>query len=208
MSRTSNALSEALARRYRQLDGSRRRIEELFAKKEISRRAVEHMYEGLFLNVHRAFEAFMEDLFIGLLVDGAGLTSARRDIYARVTVKSNSVARELIVGRRGRYVDWLPYEKTLELAKLFFRGGRPFSDLPDNHIQQIAHSVVLRNAIAHTGRYSQDRFHKIIVNSVNLPLGHRSPAGYLRDVYAKNPLQTRYELITAQLLAAARILSR
>lgn len=166
------------------------------------------MYEGLFLNPHRALESFIEDLFLGLLVEGTGYESSRKDIHARLRVKSHALALELLLGPRGTYVDWLPYQRTLDLAKLYFRGGRPFADLPSQYQQQIGRSVALRNAIAHTGRFSQERFQKFVVQGARLPRGHRTPAGYLRDVYASNPIQTRYELFAAQLLSAARTLAK
>lgn len=208
MARRSDLLAEDLARRLKQINASRRRVEELFARGLLSRRATEHMYEGLFLNAHRAFEGFVEDLFVGLLVQGRGLHSIRPDVQPRVIVKSHNVARELIIGPRGKYVDWLPYERTMELAHLFFRGGRPFSSLSSASKSQVNASVILRNAIAHRSKHAQEKFEKSVVGGTCLAPGQRTPAGFLRDIYAYNPRQTRYELITAQLLSAARNLAR
>ena len=208
MSRPSSELAEVLGRRLRQLDVTRRRVEELLYRDLLSRRATEHMYEGLFLNAYRSFEGFIEDLFVGLLVEGAGHSSSRADIHPRLKVLSHRVAREVIVGPRGRYVDWLPYERTLELAHLYFRGGRPFTDSPQQLHQQLNRSVALRNAIAHRSRQSQDRFHRMVLPGIRLPPRQRTAAGYLRDIYARNPPQTRYEIMVAQLLSAARILAK
>ncbi len=207
MSRPSSELAEALGRRFRQLDVTRRRVEDLLYKSLLSRRATEHMYEGLFLNAYRSFEGFIEDLFVGLLVEGAGYSSGRADIHPRLKVLSHQVAREVIIGPRGRYVDWLPYERTLGLATRYFRGGRPFTDLPQQLHQQLNRTVDLRNAIAHRSRQSQDRFQRIL-RSIRLPPQQRTVAGYLRDIYAQNPPQTRYEIMVAQLLSAARILAK
>lgn len=208
MCRQSSELSDALGRRLKKLDATRRRVESLCVHGHLSRGALEHVYEGLFLNAHRAFEGFIEDLFIGLLVENGGCCSVRGDIQPRLSVRSHAVARDLVLGPRARYVDWLPYERTLELAELFFRGGRPFSGLSEEHRQQLKRCVVLRNAIAHTSRYSQDQFQKVVLQNARLPPGHRSPAAYLRDVFATGPNQTRYELLASQLLAAARDLAR
>jgi hypothetical protein len=52
----------------------------LVASKHLNQKVAEHMYEGLFLNGHAAFEGFLEELFIGLLVDGQGVSSGRSDI--------------------------------------------------------------------------------------------------------------------------------
>ena len=58
----------ALARRFTTLDQTRRKVEGLFAGGDLGIRATERMYEALYLNLYTAFEAFLEDLFVGLLV--------------------------------------------------------------------------------------------------------------------------------------------
>lgn len=206
MSRPSSVLAAALLRRLRTLEQSRKRVETLADQQLVSQRATDHMYEGLFLNAHRAFEGFLEDLFLGLLVEGRGLSSGKAK--PRLTVRSHVVARDVVVGRGAKYVDWLPYERTVELARLFFEGGRPFVDLSATAKAHLASTGVLRNAIAHRSRHSQERFRGALLANVALPPRQRTPAGYLRDVYAVGPRQTRYELIVAQLQQVANELTR
>lgn len=206
MSRPSSVLARSLRNRLTTLEMSRVRVEALAGERRFALRATEHMYEGLFLNAHRAFESFLEDLFLGLLVEGRGFSSCTAT--PRIAVKSHRVAREVVAGRRAKYMDWLPYDRTVELAKVFFRGGRPFSDLSTGLKKQIDSTVVLRNAIAHRSRHSQERFRREILTSVSLPPRQRTPAGYLRDVHAVSPSQTRYELMIAQLQQAANELTR
>ncbi len=206
MSRPSNVLARELRNRLTTLEKSRARVDVLASQRRLSQRATGHMYEGLFLNAHRAFESFLEELFLGLLVDGQGFSSP--GVTPLITVRSHRVARKIVAGRRAKYVDWLPYDRTVDLAKLFFRGGRPFSSLRDTLRDQIASTVVLRNAIAHRSRHSQDRFRAEFLDNVSLPPRQRTPAGYLRDVHAVSPSQTRYELMIAQLQQAANVLTQ
>lgn len=206
MSRPSKVLATSLYNRLATLEKSRVRVEALAKQGQFSQHATGHMYEGLFLNAHRAFEGFLEELFLGLLVDSQGVSSTA--VTPRITVRSHQVAREIVTGRRAKYVDWLPYDQTVELARLFFRGGRPFSTLRSGLRKQIKSTVVLRNAIAHRSRHSQDLFRRDVLGSVSLPPRQRTPAGYLRDVHAVNPPQTRYELMIAQLQQAANELTR
>lgn len=96
MPRSSTSLSRSLQKRFLALESSRKSIESLVAHGDLSERTAKHLYEGLFLNAHVAFEGFLEDLFIGLLVEGQGVTSSRSDIVARVTIRSHRVARDLV----------------------------------------------------------------------------------------------------------------
>ena len=91
---------------------------------------------------------------------------------------------------------------------LYFRGGHPFTDLPQNLEDQIDRSVLVRNAIAHKSRHSQEKFQKRVLHGTSLPPRQRTVAGFLRDIHAYNPIQTRCEVMIAQLLAAARKLAR
>lgn len=209
MSRASADLADALGKRLRTIDLTRSQIEQLSRAGALSRHAATRMYEGLYLSAHVAFEGFIEELFIGLMVTGGrGLKSARSDVAPRVDVKSHLIARELVVGPGRKYVDWLPYEKTVDLANLFFRGGRPFDDLDAVHKQALKKSHVIRNAIAHRSRHSLDQFERLLIGNTPLPSHERSPAGYLRGLYRTAPVQSRFESMVTQLLSAARVLAR
>jgi hypothetical protein len=130
------------------LDKTRQKITQLYNNKQISKTDLEHTYEGLFLNAHVAFEGFIEDLFIGLLVTGQGLQSSRQDIVPRITVRTHKIAREMILGSGRQYIDWFPYKRTSELAEIYFRGGRPFSELNPSQKDYLSRCHIIRNAIA------------------------------------------------------------
>ncbi len=209
--RPSRTLAEALARRYRALDLTRRNIERLFDNGHISLRAAEQMYEGLFLSAFTAFETFIEELFVGLLVTDAGLYCQAIDVVPRLTVRSHAVAREMVIGAGRNYVDWLPYERTEERAELFFRGGRPFTALRGTAMAAgrsvLQRGAVLRNAIAHKSRYSLTRFERDVIRGTPLTSVERKPAGFLRGIAAAVPAQTRYETYATAILTVARTIA-
>lgn len=208
MPKPSSTLADKLANRLRAVEYSRARIEALTARDLLPKRAALHMYEGLFLSSHVAFEAFLEELFFGLLVDGKGVVSARSEVGPRIIVRSFNTARELLFPSRRPFVDWIPYDNTLELASKYFRGGRPFSELSDSQKQHLKRCHAIRNVVAHESIDSKRKFEKRVLGATPLSPQERTPAGYLRGLYRTTPDQTRYENYMAQLLLIARDLAR
>lgn len=207
MPRPSATLADKLANRLRAVESSRTRIETLTARGLIPRRAVLHMYEGLFLSSHVAFEGFLEELFFGLLVDGKGVVSSRSDIGPRIVIRSFNTARELLFPSRRPFIDWIPYDNTLELAFKYFKGGRPFSELTDAQKQHLQKCHTIRNVVAHESIDSKRKFERRVLGSTPLPPHEKTPAGYLRGLYRTTPAQTRFENYMAQSLLIARILA-
>ena len=207
MSRPSSSIAEALSTRFRTLDATRRQIERLSPKQLISNRAAEQMYEALYISAFASLEIFLEELFIGLLVEDSGLRSSQTDVIPRVRIKSHRVAREIIIGASRDYTDWLPYNRTAARADLFFRGGRPFSLLSDGDRSQLKACAVVRNAIAHRSRFSLREFEKKVIGSTPLPPRERRPAGYLRGQGSAAPPRTRFESLLGTMLRVARTLA-
>lgn len=208
MPRPSHSLASAFGRRLRDLDRTRQSVDRAAAAGVLSSVEISQIYEGLFLAVSTSFETFLEDLFIGLLVQGIGLQSKRRDIHPRIVVRSHTIARELIIGIGSReYADWMPFSHTLRRAEIMFRGGRPFSLVTDGDKQLLSQCHVIRNAIAHKSRHSISKFENQVIGSLPLPARERTPGGYLRSIFRAYPPQTRYEVLSARLLLLARSLA-
>ena len=208
MSKPSSALAENLAKKFRAIENTRSRLETLTAQGLLPHRTATQMYEGMFLSAHVAFEGFLEELFVGLLLESLGVKSSRLDVVLRIVVRSYTIARDLLFTRQKQYIDWLPYDRTLELAEKYFRGGRPFSDLSDPERQHLLKCHTIRNVVAHNSRGSSSKFEKRVLGNTPLPAHERTPAGYLRGLYRVAPAQTRYENFVAQLLLIARKLAR
>ena len=204
MSKATDKLFGSLSSQFRALDYTRRRIDGLVVSGNLSRRAAEQMYESLFLSSFTAFEVFIDELFLTLLVKPSPNATGA---VPRVTVRSFSVGRELIMGAGRKYVDWLPYERTLERANLFFRGGRPFTSVALADRNLVNKAQIIRNAIAHRSRYSERRFEREIIGATALPPREYKPAAYLRGFVSGSPPLTRYENFAAGLLFVGKQLT-
>lgn len=194
MPRPTAQLHVAFASRLKGLERTRRRVEQLRAEGRLARRDLDLVYASLFLTATTAFEGLIEDLFIGLLA--GGLT--RRGCTRIVTTSSAKVAHQLVTQSR-RYVNWLPYQETVERARLFFSQGLPFTSLDSNEMASIEKMRIIRNAIAHDSRYALRQFERAILAAVPLRPAERSPAGFLRSSYSSNPPVTRYEILIGDL---------
>jgi hypothetical protein len=58
--------------------------------------------------------------------------------------------------------------------------------------------------IAHKSRHSVKQFETKVLSHIPLTPRNRSPGGFLRSQYASNPIQTRFEYFTTELLQAAK----
>lgn len=190
-------LSERLTKKYKALDLTRKRVDRLFVNNQIALRDKKQFYEGLYLKTHVLFETFLEELFYGLLVENSSVETPN-NIVTRVSIKSHVIARDLVQAGKD-YMDWIPYERTMDAAKLYFRNGDPFCGLNHNEREDIYKSHVMRNVIAHESRHSLRKFEQHLIGATALPTSERKPAGYLMGIYATNPNQTRYELYAAKL---------
>lgn len=196
MPRPTRVLAQEYRARLRKLNGARKRADTLLAKKLINRSDVELLYEAAYIASVTAFETLVEELFIGLLV--GGLISADRSLYPRVQFKSHRVAREVVQSGR-RYADWLPYDRTIDRAEVFFRGGRPFTRLDSDDKRLLESCLAIRHAIAHRSRYALGNFERKVLHGLTLAPRERTPAGLLRSQFSKSPQQSRYENLVTQL---------
>lgn len=198
-------LFETFASRIRKLDTTRRRVDELVSSHHLSRQVAEQVYESLFLSCFTSFEVFLETVFLNLLVRRSQ-HSTNLTVVPRLTVKSFAVARELVIGPGRKYVDWLPWDKTVERANLFFRSGRPFTTVPAARFELVNKAHTIRNAIAHRSRHSQDKFERHVIAATNLAPRERRPASHLRGLMVAGPPPiTRYESYATEIVGVAKL---
>ena len=208
MHRPSKSLFEDINNKFQILNKTRLRIEDLYKQGLLSKKIIEHIYESLFLNAHIHFCSFLEDLFVGLLVKNNGYVSGRKIIKPKVDIYSYKVAYQLILGDKKSYVDWLPYKNTSNLANIFFKSGKPFTQLVQNEKDLLSKCHTVRNAIAHKSQVSKKKFLESVVQHTPLLPTEKNPSSYLRGLFRRNPEQTRYELYTTNLLIIAKKLSQ
>lgn len=127
----------------RRLEATRKRVEKLFAGRQVRERDIEVLYEGLFLRAVSEFEAFLEARFFEVV--SGRMRGGRNRLAAKVETKAVSTIRAIILGGDD-YIKWLPYREALAHADRFLVGGRPFSLLDDGEKSQLAQVTLTRNA--------------------------------------------------------------
>ena len=182
----------------------RTKIENLFTNDILDENDVYVFYEGLFIGLFTDFEQFIEELFLGLLEGKITINGCTLKEIRKVKISPQSEINSVILGKQ-RYLDWLPYNKTIEREKIFFDEGIPFTQLNNDQKNNLRYYHTIRNAIAHKSPKSEADFKKIIQNLPLLP-SQRTPAGYLRS--KPRGRETQYEMASVQLIEIALNLCR
>jgi hypothetical protein len=165
---------------------------------------VEHIYGAIFIGAFTAFEAMIEDLFFKLLTSRV---KAPQSVRSKVIFRSGATARAVVFGDR-KYLDWVPYDRTVQRAENLFYGGRPFTRLDSNDISRIKTICIIRNAIAHKEGHARRQFERDVVSALTLAPRERTPTGFLRSLHSTAPNVTRYEQLVGDLTSIARTIAR
>ena len=201
MASRSSTPADEFARRLSSSERTRKEVEKLFLRDELTLRATEHVYGAIFLSTVTSFERLLEDLFLGLL---ANRLRPRSNIRPRITFRSALVARDVVSGGKP-YLSWFPYEWTEKRAQAFFTGGRPFTFLNAADKTFLHDLITIRNAVAHQSSHAMRKFEKRLISGTPLLPRERTPVGYLRSILRTGPVQTRYEQIAGE---CARVVYR
>jgi len=177
------------------------KAEALFTRHEFVRRDIELLYTGLFLEAVTSFESFLEALFVGLLCKS--FKHPCRTIRVKVEFRSWVVCHEVLRGRRP-YAEWMPYDNTLKRAEAYLAQGLPFTSLPKTSTDKLMKISLIRNAIAHKSRAADEKFEQHVISGATLLPQEKTPAGYLRSIFAAAPPQNRYQECIYDLAAIAR----
>jgi hypothetical protein len=177
-------------------------MEALYAQKKVKLVDVQSAYEALFLRAVTGFEAFLEARFISILT-GAKKYPANKKVAVRMTAPEKAAKAILFQGRP--YLDWIPFDRTLKLADIYFEGGRPFRALDTNDMDTIQKITKIRHAIAHQSEHARRKFLDEVVGATPLRPAEKKPAGFLR--YQVTPDQNKFEVFIIQLGRIAQELS-
>ncbi|MGV3483425.1 MAG: hypothetical protein ACO1RT_03285 [Planctomycetaceae bacterium] len=183
-------MSKDLVSRYQKslhlADLTRQRVEELFAKGKLRERDALLVYEGLFLRAVVGFEDLLEKIFFSILEGN----SPKRAWKCRLTGQKKAL-RESVLNSKP-YLDWLPYERTVDRANIYLVAGKPFTlveTADQNKIQQV---LYIRHAIAHQSDSALLKFRTKVIGSTPLPSKERYPATFLRGISTSST--RRYEV--------------
>lgn len=190
---------ETFSKAARRGERFRRQCESLIQSDQLGVSYADYIYEVIFLSIFVAFEEFLEGLFIELM---CGRHIPRNCTFKRrVEFVSPSVARENLYAGRS-YVDLLPFDNALRKAEIFFRGGRPFSELQAPEKRDLSFAYAIRNCVAHKSRASIKSFREQLGKRHALPPADQTPARYLRSGFSAR--QTRFEAEVGNLIFIAR----
>ena len=198
--KSSSDILETFQRKVKALEQIRKKQERLFSSGQIGRRDIEEVYAEIFLNAVASFEGLIEELFIGLLP--GKVTSMHQNVNVRIKIKSERLARDVVL--RGRkFFNWLPYENTKKIAKIFFTGGRPLILITDAGETHIDKCLTIRHAIAHKSRHAASKFKQEVLAGLSLMPRDKRPKSFLRAQFSANPPTIYYEQLVGELFKIA-----
>lgn len=183
---------------------------ELLGKSRDAQRARAYSLQGLYLVGVRSFETFLEDQVLSLA--SGKVTWASRNGHHGNRLRWEKRLREerlemvkSIILRGDDYVDFLPYERTIKLSELLFKGGRPFSELPADDRVSLVRCQRVRNYIAHESKFAYGRFMRSYQQVKPIRIQTPKPIHYLDDQIRAGVTMFEHDL--TQLLTISRFLS-
>jgi hypothetical protein len=188
-------------KRLTALERTRLKLESAEAASILSATDSGALYEAVFMRAFTSLESFFEELFFAVVLGNTQHPRGRA--LPRSTFKSHRVLREFVLGDRD-YVDWVPFGRVEQRARVFLRGGRPFTDLPPAQQQRVRQWHATRNAIAHPGTHARRQFERQVVAQLPLLARERTPAGFLRS--EAQPGRRRLEFILREMSQIARLI--
>lgn len=198
---TAAQLYGALERRVNGLRRIRETAEQALTSTVLHSREVNHLYESTFLNLVTTFEAFQEELFYSAILGRAEIANVRPVLSFRNRAEA---VRFVESAERTPFLAWSRIRDTIDRAKRFLVGGRPFSRFDRRDRDATVHRtvIVVRNAIAHRSGPAWEEFLRL--PTVGMPATLKKPATYLRQVVGAN---TQHENLCVEVLRFARVLS-
>lgn len=160
------------------------------------------LVELALLRAYRAWEAFLEESFLLFMVGGS---PGRRRAPKRLVVPASRVTARLLALQGRNYPEW-GEDKTLKLAKVFFRGGEPYEGALRTRANRLADIRSVRNEIAHGSPESRSRFLAVARKELKGVVPARlTPGGFLdTSMPSVSPPQAFLEGYLELLRAAAK----
>lgn len=194
---------DAFEHSMRQLMTTRGKVEHSYQAGSLNRGDVEVIYSGLLIQTVNRFETFLDSTFHAICLGRLNYASKRR-VAPRVMFRSPIVLREVVLGEGRDYVHWLPYGHTESRARVYLRGGRPFTEIQDHQRGHLKRVVQIRNAVAHSSAHSLRVFEDKVLSNATLLPHERRPNGYLRSLIGGLQGATQLEALVSQLRAISR----
>ena len=196
MPKHSQTLHREFSDKVQALNLTRRGFEDALIAQHITETDIIQGYAGLYLDLFTEFEGLIEKLFIGIL--SGSVTSNNPNVRRKLSIKPVSEIEQVLIGEKRSFLDWLPYDRTIDRANIYFYGGLPFSSLNGVEKGKIKTYHKIRNAIAHKSKKADNDFQNIIDGLTLLPI-EKTPQGYLRNIPNPATGMTQLEIIGNEL---------
>ncbi|ALA57735.1 hypothetical protein [Nitrospira moscoviensis] len=128
-----------------------------------------------FFKIHLAWEEFLEEAFITLLV---GAKKGTRGARSLLDVQTRRQAFEILKGERNSFVEWSVADAIRNRAKRFFCDGRPFEGPLTAGSVYIEQMRKIRNRIAHRSSHAEAQF-RILIRDLYGAYKPETPGGFL-----------------------------
>lgn len=115
--------------------------------------------EAIFFRAFRAYENFLEDVFVLYTLEKPTLRGTVSKSY--IQAENFNHARELLRSGK-RFLDWTNPETVIERAETFVKGGGTIKSVVASAKQDLLDMKAVRNHIAHNSEESRAPFEKLI----------------------------------------------
>ncbi|MDP2115979.1 MAG: hypothetical protein Q8J71_01085 [Brevundimonas sp.] len=133
--------------------------------------------EGIFLAAFRAYETFLEEIFV-LYVMGK---KSRSSVTAHAFLKPRSSAHAIQLMQSSMpYLEWNTPDKVIARAELYLRDGEPIKSALTRNRAALAETRWIRNRIAHGSGEAQTKYQNVVRTALRtMPLKVPLPGEFL-----------------------------
>ncbi len=157
----------------------------------INKQQLHLLTESSFFSAFRAFENFVEDVFILCLLEKPSIANKRPKSYLKP--KDFRHARELLKSSQ-KYLDWTSPQTLIERSERYLADGEPFKTVIASNQKDIQNMKRIRNHIAHNSDESSQDYRKVVrdINSGTLPLTIPPPGELLLQIAPRTQPSQHY----------------
>ncbi|WP_141246835.1 hypothetical protein [Kocuria sp. WN036] len=173
-------------------------------QKNVSTETLNNVVELATLRAFSSLETFLQELFYLCMRNDPSVAGTGSIIPVSTQEEINLLVLTSGGKQRVKYLSWLPFDQTLDLADTYLNEGHPFSRLQyrKTETDELKELTVVRNAIAHPSDHARQEFEKL-ANKKSYPSGRASD--YLLSTRSGAQevllLMTRAELVAKGLAA-------
>lgn len=147
------------------------------------------LYEATFLRIFRAYENFLESVFLSYLVGEESIQGSVIKTY--VTPNNLSHARDIITSSQN-FLDWTQPPTIIRRSEIYLENGGPIKLAVTGYQSNLKHAKKLRNHIAHNSKESEREYISVVQHFLlTLPTPLPSVGEFLSKIPTAGPCKNR-----------------